>query len=32
LAATLGRPRLVDVLAAIIQERASVAWNLARES
>jgi hypothetical protein len=29
LAATLGRPQLVDTLAAIIQERASVAWNLA---
>jgi hypothetical protein len=28
LAETLGRPRLVEVLAAIIQERAKVAWNL----
>ncbi len=31
LAVALGRPRLVDALAAIIQERASVAWNLAIE-
>jgi hypothetical protein len=27
LAGTLGRPRLVAALAAIIQERASVAWK-----
>jgi hypothetical protein len=31
LAKGLGRPRLVGVLAAIIQERASVAWDLAVE-
>jgi hypothetical protein len=29
LAALLGPPRLVSVLAAIIQERASVTWDLA---
>jgi hypothetical protein len=29
LAALLGPPRLVSVLAAIIQERATVAWDLA---
>lgn len=29
LATALGSPRLVGVLAAIIQERASVAWQLA---
>jgi hypothetical protein len=29
LAIALGRPRLIGALAAIIQERASVAWNLA---
>jgi hypothetical protein len=28
LAATLGSPRLVAVLAAIIQERAKAAWSL----
>jgi hypothetical protein len=28
IAATLGRPRLLLVLAAIIQERARMAWNL----
>lgn len=28
LAGELGRPLLVDALAAIIQERASVAWRL----
>jgi hypothetical protein len=28
LAGSLGRPQLVDALAAIIQERASVAWSL----
>jgi hypothetical protein len=27
LAGTLGRPRLVEALAAIIQDRASVAWK-----
>lgn len=32
LAALLGRPRLVSVLAAIIQERAAVAWDLAVQS
>jgi hypothetical protein len=31
LAGALGRPLLVDALAAIIQERASVAWRLNRE-
>jgi hypothetical protein len=29
LAGMLGRPQLVEALAAIIQERASVAWRLA---
>jgi hypothetical protein len=28
LAGLLGRPRLIDALAAIIQERASSAWRL----
>lgn len=28
LAGALGRPLLVDALAAIIQERASIAWRL----
>jgi hypothetical protein len=28
LAGALGRPQLVDALAVIIQERASVAWRL----
>jgi hypothetical protein len=28
LAGALGRPQLVDALAAIIQERATVAWSL----
>jgi len=32
LAATLQRPRLVEALAAIILERASVAWTLSSRS
>jgi hypothetical protein len=28
LAGALGRPQLIDALAAIIQERAAVAWSL----
>jgi hypothetical protein len=32
LARMLGRPQLVETLAAIIHERASVAWNLSVRS
>ena len=32
LATALGRPRLVEALAAIILERASVAWDLSVQS
>lgn len=32
LAGALGKPRLVEALAAIILERASVAWNLSVRS